>query len=165
MITLVKFHLNKATNAARNNYIVTKTMGKTGVLDWERVRKHKRLPKDEEFWFVEIVKERGAGTQSGLFVLDPIEKVSTIVKDGAERPDIIRMIPGTYTSKKKGNTLLLYPQFTWHPKKLGPNWVCGLTIRKAIKQEYYEDGNYSVNSIIVVMDGTDDWPKEAGDTE
>jgi len=162
MITLVKFHLNKAENAARNNHIITKTLGKAGVIDWERVRKHKRLPKDEEFWFVEIVKERGAGTKSGLFVLDPIEKVDSVLRDGEERPDIIRMIPGTYTTKKVDNTVLLYPQFTWFPERLGPNWVCGLTIRRAIKKEYYENDSYLVNSIIVVMDGTEDWPKEGG---
>ena len=86
MITLVKFHLNKSATAARNNYIITKTLGKTGVLDWDRVRKHKRLPKDEEFWFVEIVKERGAGTKNGLFVLDPVKKVSTVVTFGLRGP-------------------------------------------------------------------------------
>lgn len=145
---------------------MTKTLGKVGVLDWERVKKHKRLPKDEEFWFVEIVKERGAGTPQGLFILDPIEKVENIKVGDEEKPEIIRMIPGTYQTKRKGNTVLLYPQFTWYPKKLGPNWICGLTIRKVIKQQYQEEeGEYPINTVIVVMDGTEDWPKEIGYVE
>jgi len=165
MITLVKFHYNKAKNASRNNYLVTKTMGKVGVLDWEKVKKHKRLPKDEEFWFVEIVKERGAGTSQGLFILNPIEKVNNILVNGEEKPEIIRMIPGTYKSIRKGNTILLYPKFVWHPKKLGPNWICGLTIRRAIKKQYQEEGEYPINTVIVVMDNTEDWPKETGYAE
>jgi len=155
MITLVKFHENKRTDAT-DNKVITKTLGKTGVLDWEKVREHGRVPQDEEFWFVEIVLEKGAGTPRGLFVLNPIKKVDTL-ENG--RPDIIRMIPGTYSSKKIDNAVLLYPS-QLSEDCLGPNWICSLSVRKKIMNKYKVDGQYTVNSVIVVFDNSDSWEKD-----
>jgi len=156
MITLVKFHENKRPDAAENNKVITKTLGKTGVLDWDKVAEHGRVPKDEEFWFVEVVREKGAGTPRGLFLLNPLEQIN-ILDNG--KPDIVRMIPGTYKTEKVGNTVLLHPS-QLYKDKLGPNWICSLSVRKKIMDKYKIAGKYTVNSVIVVFDGTTDWERE-----
>lgn len=156
MITLVKFHENKRPDAAKTNKVITKTLGKTGVLDWEKVEEHGRVPKDEEFWFVEVVLEKGAGTPRGLFVLNPLEQIGTL---DSGKPDIVRMIPGTYKTEKVGNTVLLHPSQLYEGR-LGPNWICSLSVRKTIMEKYKLSGKYTVNSVIVVFDGTNDWNRE-----
>lgn len=159
MITMVKFIVNKKEVEGGNNPVITKTLGKTGVVHWGTATKAKLLPKEEEFWFVKILREKGAGTPKGLFVLEPLEKVKLSQRFIGD-PDIIHMIPGTYTSDLVGNTLLLHPNVTWYPERLGPNWICGLSIKKSLMQKYHQDGKYLVNSLIVVFDRTNDWPRE-----
>lgn len=159
MITLVKFITNKREVEGGNNPVITKTLGKTGVVHWSTATQKKLIPKEEEFWFVRILKEKGAGTPHGLFVLEPLERVRMSHKFIGD-PDIVHMIPGTYDIEQLGNTLLLHPHTTWYPERLGPNWVCNLSAKKSLYQKYYIDGRYQVNSLIVVFDRAHDWPKE-----
>jgi hypothetical protein len=158
MITLVKFMKNRQEDAPPNNKVISKTLGKTGVLSWEHINGQDEVPQAEEFWYVEIVKEKGSGTSRGVFMLRPIQKVPEKAKDG--EPDIIHMIPGTYTTERQENTILLHPKILNYPEGLGPNWICSLTMRRKIMSKYKENGQYTVNSIIVVFDGATDWPRE-----
>jgi hypothetical protein len=158
MITLVKFMKNRQEDAPPNNKVISKTLGKTGVLSWEHINGQDQVPQAEEFWYVEIMKEKGAGTSRGVFMLRPIQKVPEKVKDG--EPDIIHMIPGTYTTELTENTILLHPKILSYPEELGPNWICSLTMRRKLMNKHREEGQYKVNSIIVVFNGATDWPKE-----
>jgi hypothetical protein len=160
MITLVKFIVNKRETEGGNNPVITKTLGKTGVVHWSTATRKKLMPKEEEFWFVNIMKEKGAGTPHGLFVLEPLERVRLSQRTVGE-PDIIHMIPGTYDLERVDNVLLLHPHTNWYPERLGPNWICGLSIRKSLFQRYRTDDTYNVNSIVVVFDRTSNWPREA----
>lgn len=158
MITLVKFINNKLENAPPNNKVITKTLGKTGVLAWEHIDGPHHIPKAEEFWYVEIVKEKGAGTPKGVFLLKPIQRIQAGKENG--NPDIVHMIPGTYTSELDGNTILLHPKILHYPEQLGPNWICSLTMKRRLMSKYRQGSSYKVNSIIVVFDGATNWPKE-----
>jgi len=159
LITLVKFMKNRQEDAPPNNKVISKTLGKTGVLSWEHIEDQSQAPQPEEFWYVEIVAEKGAGGPRGVFVLRPIEKVPS--KNANGDPDIIHMIPGTYTTERCGNTILLHPKILEYPEKLGPNWICSLTMRRKLMYKYREGDHHTINSIIVVFDGVSDWPKEA----
>lgn len=158
MITLVKFIKNKQDDAPPNNKVISRTLGKTGVLSWEHITSDELIPQAEEFWYVEVLKEIGAGTPKGVFILRPIQKVSQKTK--GDGPDITHMIPGTYTSEVRGNTILLYPKILNYPDSLGPNWICSLVLRRKLMNKYREGNTYKVNSIIVVFDGATTWDRE-----
>jgi len=158
MITLVKFINNKLENAPPNNKVITKTLGKTGVLAWEHIEGPNEIPKAEEFWYVEIIKEKGAGSPRGVFLLKPLKRIEATKDDGS--PDIVHMIPGTYTSDLDGNTILLHPKIVHYPEQLGPKWICSLTMKRRLMSKYRQGNSYKVNSIIVVFDGSTNWPKE-----
>lgn len=158
MITLVKFINNKLESAPPNNKVITKTLGKTGVLSWEHIDPRDPIPKAEEFWYVEIVKEKGAGTPKGVFLLKPLQRVEGTADAG--KPDIIHMIPGTYTTERLDNTILLHPKILNHPTGFGPNWICSLTMKRKLMDKHKDGSDYKVNSIIVVFDRANTWPKE-----
>lgn len=159
MITLVKFIRNKLEDAPPNNQTITKTLGKTGVLSWEHIKSPEQIPKAEEFWYVYIVKEVGAGTPRGVFLLEPLRQVE-LPHETSKENGIIHMIPGTYTIERVDNVILLHPKILDYPDELGPNWICSLSMKKKLMQKHREDDNYGVNSIVVVFDKTSDWPRE-----
>ena len=159
MITLVKFIRNKLEDAPPNNKIITKTLGKTGVLSWEHIKAPEQIPEAEEFWYVYIVKEVGAGTPRGVFLLEPLRKVE-LPHETSKEKGIIHMIPGTYTIEQVGNVLLLHPKILNYPDDLGPNWICSLSMKKKLMDRHRKDGHYQVNSIVVVFDKATDWLKE-----
>jgi len=159
MITLVKFIKNKQEDAPPNNKVISKTLGKTGVLSWEHIEGDQPIPQAEEFWYVDIVKEKGAGTPKGVFMLKPIEKISNTNGNPSD-PSIVHMIPGTYKTERVNNTILLHPKILNDDGKLGPNWICSLTMRRKLMNKYKSGESYQVNSIIVVFDGKMSWVKE-----
>jgi len=160
MITLVKFIRNKLEDAPPNNQIITKTLGKTGVLSWEHIKSPEQIPEAEEFWYVYIVKEVGAGTSRGVFLLEPLRKVE-LPHETSKEQGIIHMIPGTYTIEQVGNVILLHPKILDYPDDLGPNWICSLSMKKKLMDKHRQGGDYQVNSIVVVFDRTSEWPQEA----
>jgi len=159
MITLVKFFQNPQNQDTTHNKLITKTLGKIGVLHGPTLQQSGLSPQHEEFWFVRILKEKGAGTPQGIFVLEPLEKVKLSQRFVGD-PDIVHMIPGTYEVEQQGNVLLLYPNVSWFPERLGPNWVVGQSIKQELMRHNNQGGTYRLNSIIVVFDRTHDWLKE-----
>lgn len=159
MITLVKFIRNKLETAPPNNRVITKTLGKTGVLSWEHIESQNQIPNPDEFWYVRIVKEVGASTSKGVFLLAPIEKVRDPDRAGGES-GIIHMIPGTYVEKRNGNTILLYPKILYYPEKLAPHWICSLQMKRRLMEKNRDGDVFSINSVIVVFDGAEEWVKE-----
>jgi hypothetical protein len=149
MITLVKFITNPKQK--RGNSIITRSLGKIGVIDstvWENILNR---PRDNEFWYVEILKEVGAGTRQGCFVLKPLKKISTTTNLGYLSPDIHRLIPGTFEIVKRGNSLLIYPHRVNGID--GPNWILDSETRAFLKKKLQaRTGSIEADSIIVVFD-------------
>jgi hypothetical protein len=149
MLTLVKFIDNY--DAESRNRIITRTMGKLGVIDSSALSQMPTKPKSREFWYCNIVKETGAGTPTGVFTLAPVEKLPSLVQDGYESVNVVHLIPGMYDSMKSGNVMLL------HPKTKGPHWIVSNVLRQHLMGRNKDV--YAINSVIVVFDGAKDWPK------
>jgi hypothetical protein len=161
MITLVKFMPNPQDSESPSNKLITRTLGKIGVLHGPTLQQSGLQPQSEEFWFVRVVKEKGAGTPQGLFLLEPLEKVKLSKKFIGE-PDIIHIIPGTYQEEWVGNVLLIHPNVSWFPDRLGPNWIVGQSIKYELMRMHNDkdQGLFKLSSIILVFDRAHDWPKE-----
>ena len=88
MITLVKFIRNKQKNA--KNKLVTRTLGKVGVIHSAIYEAMPEKPRNDEFWYAEIIDEGGKGLSTGSFILNPLKKGPTVSKYGRNIPDVIR---------------------------------------------------------------------------
>ena len=82
--TVCKFIMNATYDTRNQNRIITKTLGKFGVVDTDY---QGPCPNHDEFWLVKIVKEIKAGTPMGCIVLTPIMKL--------ERNQIRSIVPNT----------------------------------------------------------------------
>jgi len=149
MLTLVKFIDNYDTNS--RNRIITRTLGKLGVVDSAALAQLSAKPKPREFWYCRIVKETGAGTATGVFALAPVEKLPSLVQDGYESVNVVHLVPGMYDSVKSNNVMLLYP------KTKGPHWIVSSVLRQHLMGKHKEQ--YDINSVVVVFDGAKDWSK------
>ena len=122
---LVKFHVNM--EATSKNRIITKTLGKIGVIssDYDGV-----APNDEEFWLCDVVKEVTKGTPvSGLFVLRPIRKV--------DREDISYLIHGMYSLEDEGGIRYVIP------KRKNIYWLMSIDDRRTIMDK-------AIHAIVIV---------------
>lgn len=154
MRTLVKWIQNDNTQSS--NVLITRTLGKIGALHRESIAAMSQKPKAGEWWYSEVVKETGAGTARGLWVLNPVERVPRIEKDGFRDHDLNYLVPAMFTPYRSGNALLLFP------KRKGPHWICHNPMRRHLirSQRHAGSGDYQVNSVVVVFDDQRDWPKE-----
>lgn len=152
MITLCKFVLNDKQDST--NILVTKTFGKHGVLDREALAAIEPKPQHNEWWYCRVVKETGAGTAKGVWVLAPIRRVERIERGGFRDNDITHLFPPLFTTAKINNALILYPT------KKGPNWICGNAMRKHFMVTNRRHGSYEINTIMVVFDNATDWSRE-----
>ena len=152
MRTLCKFVRND--NPLSSNLLVTRTFGKYGVMHRESVAAMKRKPAHNEWWYCDVVKETGAGTERGTWVLKPVKKVGYVERDGFRDNDITYLVPNLYDYRQMGNVLLLYP------RREGPNWICPNHMRQHLMRRHRSAGTYKVNTIMVVFDQADDWPRE-----
>lgn len=157
MLTLCKFVHND--NEQSTNLLVSKTFGKFGVLDRRVLESREQKPNHNEWWYCRVTKETGAGTPKGIWLLDPIRRVVPVERGGFRENDIMHLFAGIYTSERVDNVLLL------HPKKKGPNWICGNAMRRHLMITNRQNGIYGVNTIMVVFDDDNVWIKEAAKTE
>lgn len=149
MLTLVKWIKNPDENST--NTMITRTLGKIGIMTAKALLESKVLPKHDEFWYSEIVLETKPGSQ-GCFVLRPIKRVTYVSYKGRRRPDFTYLIPGACEYVRRRNALLVYPH------KKGAHWICSASVRKYLLNAHREgDGDYSVNAVIVVFDNTEEW--------
>jgi hypothetical protein len=149
MITLVKFIRNRKVGS--DNYLVTRTLGKVGVVKREVYEEMNPKPQHDEFWFAEIMDEVHPGKVKGCWILRPIKKVGTVNSRGFNEPDIVRLIPGTFYTENRGNTIYVYPSEGSVEK--GPNWILDIDVRKALTSRFRKaDGSNPVSSIVVVFD-------------
>ena len=158
MITLVKFIRNKQKED--KNKFVTRTLGKVGVIHSSIYHAMEEKPKNDEFWYVEIIDEVGKGLSTGCFILRPIKQVPTVDKYGRKVPDIVRLIPGTYHTERRGNTIYVYPKHELNKDLNGPHWILDVSTKTHLINLHKEktadtedvSPKYSINSMIVVFD-------------
>lgn len=149
MITLVKFIKNRIKNSP--NRVVTRTLGKIGLIHPETYEVMNPRPQHDEFWFVDILYESWKGTNRGMFVLNPFKKVSLVVRDGKPEPDVVRLIPGTFKVELKDSVLYVYPKNASVEK--GPNWILDLETRQFLLTQFRgPKEDVAVNAIVVVFD-------------
>lgn len=72
IFTVVKFIVNSNFDEKNQNRILTKTLGKFGVVDTDY---NGPCPNHDEFWLVKIVKEIKVNSPKGCIVLTPIMKL------------------------------------------------------------------------------------------
>jgi hypothetical protein len=149
MITLVKFITNRVAHT--DNKLITRTLGKVGVVKKEYYAVMNPRPRHDEFWFAEVLEELSPSQSKGCWILKPLRKIGTTSRRGFEEPDVIRLIPGTFDLEKRGNTLYVYPHEVDSSK--GPNWILDTELRRELSQRYKDaKGDYGINSIVVVFD-------------
>ena len=149
MLTIAKFLFNKVES--RQNKLITRTLGKVGVIDPVIYASLETRPNHDEFWFVGVLNELGRGTNRGVFVLHPIKKVPTTFHNGLAEPAIVRLIPGTFSVEQREGTLYLYPATA--NGLLGPNWILDMDVRQYLSKKIIDStGKCTFNSIIVVLD-------------
>jgi hypothetical protein len=153
MLTLVKF-IDNYTPESRNK-IITRTLGKLGVVDGGTLSRLAEKPKPREFWYCDIIKETGAGSAKGVFVLSPLRKIKVATIDGFETVDVVHLVPGMFDAVKEQNVMLIYP------KTAGPNWIMSNVLRQHLMGR--DKTTYAINSVVVVFDKAKDWPKEYAD--
>jgi len=154
MITLVKFIRNKQKED--KNKFVTRTLGKVGVIHSTIYHAMEEKPKNDEFWYVEILDEVGKGLATGCFILRPIKRVSTVDRFGRKVPDIVRLIPGTYDTERRGNTIYVYPRQVLNKELTGPHWILDVSTKTHLaslhKEREADSTKYNINSMVVVFD-------------
>jgi len=144
MITLVKFIRNYKETSS--NKLISRTLGKLGVLP----KGIEVQPKHNEWWYCDILKEVGHGTERGVFVLNPLKPLP--YKNG--RQEILFLFPGSFTIVRRNNVLMMLPDKPGHP------WVCPTPIKRHLINKHKTSGRYALNAIIVVHGGTSEWPIE-----
>jgi len=133
--TVVKFFNNVQQQSAGtidgkpkiHNHLITRTLGKLGVIDskWNPV--DGGLPKDGEFWLVEILRETSPARAQGVFVLSPIRPIETA--------EVQRLAPGMYDEEMEEGTVIITPNL-----REDFYWMLPLSLRKAMT---------NVNAVIV----------------
>ncbi len=151
MLTLVKWIRNP--NEQSSNRIITRTLGKIGVIPSKVLFEGRDLPRKNEYWYSEIVCETKPDNL-GVFVLRPIKHLSYVpnLYGRGRRPDFQYLIPGTFDCIRKRNAVLVYPQTK------GPNWICNSNLRQfLLNMHRQQNGRYGVNAVIIVFDNAEDW--------
>jgi len=148
MLTLVKWIANPDTKS--KNRIITRTLGKIGLMPSKVLFQGGDLPRPDEFWYSEIVCETKPGNQ-GVFVLRPIKRIEDVPHYRGKRPNFQYLIAGTFDVIRKRNAVLIYP----HRK--GQHWICAQAMRKFLLGLHRQEDQYPVNSVIVVFDNAGDW--------
>jgi len=149
MLTIAKYLFNRVES--RQNKLITRTLGKVGVIDPVIYAHLETRPNHDEFWFSEVLSELGKGTNKGVFILRPIKKVPTTFNNGLAEPAIVRLIPGTFSVEQREGTVYLYPATA--NGLLGPNWILDMDVRQYLSKKFTDHtGRCAFNSVIVVLD-------------
>jgi hypothetical protein len=131
---IVKFFSNNKSDS--NNPIITRTLGKLGVIHTDC----KTKVNSGELWRVKIIKETSPTRSSGCFILTPLVKL--------EPGDLQKLIPGLYSEVRVQGLSIITPQHQG-------NWIVSATHKKSIMAK-----NRGVHAIIVVLSQTETPPTE-----
>jgi hypothetical protein len=127
--TVVKFFTNVQTPSGGtiegkpkiHNHLITRTLGKLGVIDSKWTPEEGCVPKDGEFWLVEILRETSPAKAQGVFVLAPVRPVET--------GEVQRLSPGMYDEENDEGTVIITPRL-----REDFYWMLPLSLRKSMTQ-------------------------------
>lgn len=133
--TVVKFFSNVQSPSSGTingkpkiyNHLITRTLGKLGVIDSKWNPGDEDIPKDGQFWLVEIVRETSPAKAQGVFVLLPVRQIET--------SEVQRLAPGMYDEESEQGTVIITPNL-----REDFYWMLPLSLRKAMT---------NVNAVIV----------------
>jgi len=115
---IVKFFKNSYDNNI--NQLITRTMGKVGVIDKDYIQSGNEMPCEGEFWKVDIVKETNPGKPYGCFILKPICKV--------DPSSLFKLLPGMYEEVQSNGSLIIIP------KTKGQNAILPIKLKKSFNK-------------------------------
>ncbi len=136
--TVAKFIWNAKPGKESN--IISRTFGKVAIIDraWaQSMQDHVEMPKNDEFWLVDVCKDMCAGTNKGVLVVMP--------RYPLERGEPMRLIPGGFEEQLVDGILYVYPK---HP---GPYWISSLSMKDLLKAQH----NTPTGIIVVLPQPTD----------
>jgi len=110
---IVKFFAND--NPKSQNKIVTRTLGKLGV-----IQNNQTNINPNEFWRVQIIKETCPHRNTGCFILEPVAKLLP--------EELSKVVPGMYTEVRKNGLVIITPL---HPG----NWIIPLLHKRGIMHQ------------------------------
>jgi hypothetical protein len=126
--TIVKFYNNPkpigggtvAGKPKMHNTLITRTLGKLGVIDSSWIPTEGEIPKDGSFWLVEILRDTSPTKAQGVFVLAPVRKVET--------DEVQKLSPGMYDEESDEGTVIITPKL-----REDFYWILPLSLRKAME--------------------------------
>ena len=98
-IVIVKLFANTLAHERTLNELITRTLGKIGVID--RHYRKGTIPVAGEFWKCEITKDADPGRSSGCFILEPLESIAP--------ESLFKLLPGMYSERVESGTLIVTP--------------------------------------------------------
>lgn len=119
MTTVAKFIWNAKPGKESN--IISRTFGKVAIVDraWSQsMQDHVEMPRNDEFWLVDVCKDMCSGTNKGVLVVMP--------RYPLERHEPTRLIPGSFEEELIDGILYVYPK---HP---GPYWIASLSLKEIL---------------------------------
>jgi len=129
--TVVKFYDNhEPTNS---NKLMTKTLLKAGFIDNDWLDQANApgskmdVPRDGEFWLVDVVHETCPAQPKGCFLLHPIRRI--------ESNSLNRLLPGMYRERNYEGCMVLEPKMI-SGEQGEINWLLPLRHKKVIKDIY-----------------------------
>lgn len=126
--TVAKFYDNHQEHRSDRNRLISKSLLKMMLIDdrWAVENADKPMPKNGEFWLVDVVHETRSGQPRGTFLAHPIREVKF--------DQIVKLMPGMFEEKwyGEGDKKLLMLE----PKVGGVPWILPWLHRIRIKDAY-----------------------------
>jgi hypothetical protein len=114
---VAKFRANARVEAA--HAVISRTFGKVAIVDGAWVRsiapRAKRMPADEEFWLVDVIRDNALGTNRGVLSLVPRYPV--------EPNEVTRLFPGSFDEFLQDGILYV------RPRHAGPLWIASMSLK------------------------------------
>ncbi len=120
---IAKFFQNP--DAGSRNTLLSRTFGKCALIDdsWLKENESKanfRIPKEGEFWVVQVIKETHPGIPKGAILVRPEQHIPY--------SDVTPLLMGQYTVDFSGGIVYIRPKFS------GCNWMIPQALRYGIER-------------------------------
>ncbi len=124
----------------RESSLISRTFGKVAVIDrdwFQQLEGKIKMPEHDEFWYVDIIKDTGEGSNRGVLIVQPrcrLEKQET------------RRLPLNSYDLITSDSGVVYVK----PKYPSIYWILGLNLKDVIFKEH------KTNAVIVVLNDPPD---------
>lgn len=122
-MAVAKFIMN--AQPGKESSLISRTFGKVAIVDraWTAAMAgHVELPRNDEFWLVDVVRDQFPGTNRGVLILHPRYPLA------AAEPT--RLFPGTFEEELIDGTLYV------RPKHAGPYWIASLNLKDLLLKRH-----------------------------